>query len=193
VFKDLKTILVDASERPYLRSLAYWEQQENYSGKKGIPRPDTLYIFATKNTLLAGEDTYIHYLGQTVSGSMHDYTLLKSELDVNLGLFADYRTLVDLGYLGMDQDYFTDSVQLPHRKPRKSKKNPHTELTQAQKQENREHATIRVKVENAIAGSKRLGIVAQVYRNKSLPFNDRVMAIACGIWNFHLMEYPLTI
>lgn len=34
VFKDLKTILVDASERPYLRSAAYEEQQENYSGKK---------------------------------------------------------------------------------------------------------------------------------------------------------------
>ena len=34
VFKELKTILVDASERPYLRNLAYWEQKENYSGKK---------------------------------------------------------------------------------------------------------------------------------------------------------------
>lgn len=152
-----------------------------------------MYIFGTKNTLIAGEDTYIHYLGQTVRGSMHDYTLLKSEFDVNLGLFDDYRTLVDLGYLGMDKDYFTDSIQLPHRKLRKSKNKPHTELNQQQKQENREHATIRVKVENAIAGSKRLGVVAQVYRNKSLAFNDRVMAIACGIWNFHLMEYPLTI
>ena len=117
---------------------------------------------------------------------MHDYTLLKSEFDVNLGLFDDYRTLVDLGYLGMNKDYFTNSIQLPHRNPRTSKKNPHTELTQEQKQENHQHATIRVKVENAIAGSKRLGVVAQVYRNKSLAFNDRVMAIACGIWNFHL-------
>lgn len=105
---------------------------------------------------------------------------------MNLGLFDDYQTLADLGYLGMNKDYFTDSVQLPHRKPRKSKNNPHTTLNEQQKQENRQHATIRVKVEHAISGTKRLGVVSQVYRNKSLPFNDRVMAIACGIWNFHL-------
>jgi hypothetical protein len=34
VFKDLRTILIDASERPYLRSANALEQAANYSGKK---------------------------------------------------------------------------------------------------------------------------------------------------------------
>jgi hypothetical protein len=34
VFKDLKTILIDASERPYLRNANALEQRAHYSGKK---------------------------------------------------------------------------------------------------------------------------------------------------------------
>src|SRR4051794_11557224 len=139
-----------------------------------------------KNTLISSRDTYIHYLGKTVCGSTHDYPLLKSEFDVNLGLFDDYQTLVDLGYLGMNKDYFCDAIELPHRKPRKSKKNPYTQLSEQQQADNHQHAARRVTIENAICGAKRLGVVTQVYRNKSLVFNDRAMAIACGMWNFHL-------
>ncbi len=72
VFKDLKTILVDASERPYLRSAAALEQAADYSGKKRHTR---------KNTLISSRDRYIYYLGQTVCGSTHHYQLLKSEFD----------------------------------------------------------------------------------------------------------------
>ncbi len=106
MFKNIKTILIDASEHPYLCSAA--DPQENYSGKKRHTR---------KNTLIASPDGYIHYLGKTVGGSRHDYLLLKNEFDVNSGLFNDYQTLVDLGYLGIDKDYFTNSVQVPHESP----------------------------------------------------------------------------
>jgi hypothetical protein len=146
-----------------------------------------------KNTLISSLDTYIHYLGKTVCGSTHDYPLLKSEFDVNLGLFDDYSTLVDLGYLGMDKNYFSDSITLPHRKPRKSRKNPLTTLNEQQRADNQQHAARRVKIENAISGAKRLGVVTQVYRNKCLAFNDRAMNMACGIWNFHLKARHMTI
>lgn len=117
---------------------------------------------------------------------MVDYQLLKTEFDVNLGLFDDYETLVDLGYWGMDKDYFSTSIHLPHRKPRKSKTHPDTSLTRVQKRENKAQASRRIKVENALAGAKRLGAVSQVYRNKSLPFNDLAMCLACSLWNLHL-------
>ena len=45
------------------------------------------------------------------------------------------------------------------------------------------HARRRVKSEHAINGAKRLGCVAQTYRNKSAAFNDSLLALACGIWN----------
>ena len=114
--------------------------------------------------------------------------MLKNELDVNLGLLDLFAWLADLGYLGLVSDYDVAPHSLPHRKPRRSKKTPATTLTNTQRAENRAHARRRVKVEHAISGAKRLGCVTQVYRNKSLTFNDRVMALACGIWNWHLTK-----
>ena len=57
-----------------------------------------------------------------------------------------------------------------------------------QRADNRAHAGRRANVEHAISGAKRLGCVTQVYRNKSLAFNDRVMVLAYGIWNWHLTK-----
>ena len=114
--------------------------------------------------------------------------MLKNELDVNLGLLDLFTWLADLGYLGLVRDYDVAPESLPHRKPRRSKKTPATALTDTQRAENRAHARRRVRVEHAISGAKRLGCVTQVYRNKSLAFNDRVMALACGIWNWHLKK-----
>ena len=76
----------------------------------------------------------------------------------------------------------------PQSLPQRSKKAPDTALNDTQRADNRAHARRRVKVEHAISGAKRLGCVTQVYRNKSLAFNDRVMALACGIWNWHLTK-----
>jgi hypothetical protein len=141
-----------------------------------------------KNTLIADPSRYIHYLGPTTSGSTHDYQLLKNEFDVNLGLLDLFDLLADLGYLGLVRDYDLPAASLPHRKPRRSKKYPAAALTDAQRADNCTHARRRVKVEHAISGAKRLGCVAQTYRNKSNLFNDRIMAIACGIWNWHLTQ-----
>lgn len=114
--------------------------------------------------------------------------MLKKEFDGNLGLLDLFQVLADLGYLGLVADYDVAPQSLPHRKPRRSKKNPLTSLTQAQRTDNQAHARRRVKVEHAISGAKRLGCVTQVYRNKSATFNDRIMALACGIWNWHLTK-----
>ena len=77
---------------------------------------------------------------------------------------------------------------LPYRKPRRSKKRPDTSLTDSQRTENATCARRRVKVEHAISGAKRLGCVAQTCRNKSAAFTDRLLALACGIWNWHLKK-----
>ena len=107
---------------------------------------------------------------------------------MNLGLLDLFELLADFGYLGLVADYDLPAASLPHRKPRRSKKCPVTALTDAQRAENGAHARRRVKVEHAISGAKRLGCVVQPYRNKSNAFNDRIMAIACGIWNWHLKQ-----
>ena len=99
-----------------------------------------------------------------------------------------FELLADLGYLGLVADYDLPPQSLPHRKPRRRKKRPDAALTGAQRADNRAHARRRVKVEHAISGAKRLGCVAQTCRNKSASFNDRLLALACGIWNWHLKK-----
>lgn len=126
------------------------------------------------------------FLGNTVVGSCHDYRILKEEFNVALDLFAAYHLLVDWGYLGIKNDFKAKEILIPHKKPRNSKRNPSVELSQEQKNENKEMSKTRVVVENSLAGVKRLGVVVQVFRNKTNGFCDLVMCLACAIWNFHL-------
>ena len=49
-------------------------------------------------------DKFIVFLGRTLSGHNHDYSMLKQELPPELDWFTDINVLVDLGYLGMQAD-----------------------------------------------------------------------------------------
>ena len=143
-----------------------------------------------KNTLIADPSRYIHYLGPTSGGAVHDYQLLKNEFDTNLGLLDLFELLANLGCRDLVTDYDLPPQSLPRRKPRRkprrSKKRPDAALSDAQRAENAAHARRRVKVEHAISGAKHLGCVAQTCRNKSNAFNDRLLAVACAVWNWHL-------
>jgi hypothetical protein len=141
-----------------------------------------------KNTLIADPQRYIHYLGPTRAGSTHDYQLLRQEVDVNLELLDLFEVLADLGYLGLVGQYDLPTSSLPHRKPRRSKRQPNTRLSPTQRADNQAHARRRVRVEHAIGGAQRLGSVTQTCRNKTVSFCDRTMALACGIWNWHLTQ-----
>ena len=100
--------------------------------------------------MISTVEKMILYLGQTFTGRNHDYSMLKEEFPPEQDWFVDLDVLVDLAYLGMPKAYRGKHVQLPHKKPRKSKKNPETHLSDEQKAENRALSQIRVFVENAI-------------------------------------------
>ena len=70
--------------------------------------------------------------------------------------------------------------------PRHKKKPKGKELSDYDKEQNRIISGICVSVEHAIAGVKRLRIVTDKFRNKTDKFNDKVMHLACGLWNYHL-------
>ena len=59
-------------------------------------------------------------------------------------------------------------------------------LTQEDRAENKVISSFRVVVEHAIAGVKRFGVVSQALRNRKAFFDDLVMELSCGMWNFHL-------
>jgi hypothetical protein len=128
----------------------------------------------------------IFFLGNTFSGHTHDYTMLKEEFPPEEAWFEIFRVLVDLGYQGILTDYIGDNIQIPHKKPRKSKKNPVTLLSEEQKDENQALSKIRIFVENAICGLKRYNILVDRFRNHKKSFDDDVIGIAAGLWNFNL-------
>lgn len=128
----------------------------------------------------------ILFVGLTFSGHTHDYTMLKEEFPPEEEWFDSFQVLVDLGYQGILKDYVGEDIQLPHKKPRKSKKNPETSLTDEQKLENQALSKIRIFVENAIGGLKRYNILVHRFRNHKKSFEDEVIGIAAGLWNFSL-------
>lgn len=139
-----------------------------------------------KNTVISTLSKLILYVGHTVAGKTHDYTMLKQEFPTDEAWFEFIRVLVDLGYQGILKDYSGKNIEIPHKKPRKSKKNPETSLTEAQKEENQELSKIRIFVENAIGGMKRYNILVHRFRNHRAGFENEVIGIAAALWNFNL-------
>jgi DDE superfamily endonuclease len=128
----------------------------------------------------------IVFLGRTFSGHNHDYNMLRQELPPDLDWFIDINVLVDLGYLGIQSDYGGDQIEVPHKKPRKSKKNPSPELSDEQKATNRALSQVRIFVEHAIGGMKRYNILVHGFRNRKADFEDDAIGICAGLWNLVL-------
>lgn len=59
-------------------------------------------------------------------------------------------------------------------------------LTEKEKKANRKISRIRVRIENAFSGVKRLRIVYNVSRIKRSEFINLTFIVACGLWNFYL-------
>ncbi len=131
-------------------------------------------------------DKFIVFLGRTFSGHNHDYSMLKKELPPDVDWFTDINVLVDLGYLGMQSDYCGDQIEVPHKKPRKSKKNPSPRLSEEQKATNKVLSQVRIFVEHAIGGMKRYNILVHSFRNHKENFEDDVIGICAGLWNLVL-------
>lgn len=142
--------------------------------------------------MIATRRKWILFLGSTVAGSLHDYTQFKQEFPIDgeragvVQWFKDFVLWVDLGYFGMQKTYDADTVNMPHKKSRKSKKTPSPTLTEEQKAENRAISRVRVIVEQAISGLKRFNIVAHPFRNRLKDFVDTAALLAAGLWNWKL-------
>ena len=140
-----------------------------------------------KNTIMSSVTKWIVFVGGTFSGHEHDYNMLKTEFPPEHSWFESIHALVDLGYQGIRDDYRAENIQIPHRKPRKSKKKPLTELTSQQKADNQALSQVRIFVENAIAGIKRFNILVHPFRNRKDNMQDEVIALGAALWNFTLL------
>ena len=86
----------------------------------------------------------------------------------------------------MQADYRGDQIDMPTKKPRKSKKNPSPALSAEQKAENKALSQVRIFVEHAIGGMKRYNILVHTFRNRIENFEDDVIGVCAGLWNLAL-------
>ena len=87
---------------------------------------------------------------------------------------------------GLDNYGKTAKIILPHKTPRKSKKNPSPTLTEEQKKANKAHSQKRVAVEHAIGGMKHFHCLTHRVRNQSVSFIDQFLGLGAGLWNFKI-------
>jgi hypothetical protein len=139
-----------------------------------------------KNTVMSLPDKVIVFLGRTCSGHNHDYSILKQEFPPDIDWFRGIHVRVDLGYQGIQSDYKSGQMEIPHQKPRKSKKNQNPELSAEQKATNKVLSQVRIFVEHAIGGMKRYNILVHGFRNRKENFEDDVIGVCAGLWNLVL-------
>jgi hypothetical protein len=110
-------------------------------------------------------------------GKIHDKRQLDEE-DLVGNIPDEVAIEGDLGFQGLQNEF--DNIHLPYKKPKGK------ELSEQQKQENREFSRQRVACEHAHAGIKRYRSVTDVYRNRVPDFDDHLMLNAAGLWNLYL-------
>jgi hypothetical protein len=131
----------------------------------------------------------IIFLGLTTAGAIHDYFLLKEELrwyEEQETWFDLIELFVDLGYLGIEKDFTIGKIQIPIKKPKKSKNNPSPELTDEQKEHNKTVSKTRVRIEHAIGSMKVFNLMAHIYRNHKQGFEDLSAGICAAIHNLKI-------
>lgn len=170
-FPEAKEVFIDGTERPIQRPQDKERQKANYSGKKKR--------HTRKNLVMSTRKRRINFLSKTVEGKQHDFAVLKEHAPPKY-IPVTVRQRMDLGFKGYEKQYPGHAISMPQRKPRTK------DLSKTVKGQNRRKSAIRVLVEHAIGGVKRLKIVSDVFRNKVKDFDDRVMLISCGLWNYHL-------
>ena len=168
LFPHEKDLLIDGTERRTQRSTQAKTQRKHYSGKQKA--------HTRKNLVVVNPEKKVLFMGATKAGHYHDKTMFDKETSFRF-IPPDVTGWLDKGFQGVQQLHL--NVMIP------KKKSKHHPLTAAEKEENRVISALRMPVENALAGIKRLNCVHQVYRNRKGQ-DDQFIFLAAGLWNLNL-------
>ncbi len=154
-------ILMDVTEQPIQRPKKKKPRKDYYSGKKKRHTQKVEIAMSTSGKIIN--------VSQTMPGRVHDIKIRQRGSPL-----PPAEKYADLGYQGIQH---TDPlVNLPHKKPKGGK------LTTQQKEDNRNHSKIRIRVEHQFSKFKKFRILGEVYRNFRRKHNMRFNIIA-GILN----------
>jgi len=168
---QVEALNADATARPIGRNIDDEAQKNDFSGKHHGHR--------VKNTVVCDESQFIHFVGPTWSGAMHDKAMIEEELPSLHALEAYHLWLSkDKGYQG----YQPGGVHL--LEPFKARRGH--PLTEFQKEYNAWVNSIRTVVEHAIGGVKRLALLAQPMRYWKQSLRHQFFIVGCGLHNLRV-------
>lgn len=172
-----RTLNVDATDRPIGRHVDNETQRLFYTRKH--------HMHSVKNTVCCDEFQYVFFIGETRRGARHDKAIIDDDLpDLHYDCFQDIWLSKDTGYQG----YQPRGVHLlePIKKPKGE------ELTAFQKEFNHWISRVRITVENAIGSIKKLRLISEKWRGKTLDRLDRCLDIAAGLHNLRILTRRTT-
>ena len=141
-----------------------------YSGKKKRHTIKTQLIVNNQGII-------IHKVGYK-NGRKHDYQIYKNNHPV---IPKEVVNVVDLGYLGIETDFPEQKSSIPIRKKR------NLELSQEEKDYNKNHSRKKIVIEHTICRLKKYRIMSDIFRNKLRKYN-KVSDIVAGLINYRIMN-----
>ncbi len=161
----------DCTEQPIPRPRNRKKRKLYYSGKRKKHTVKNLYTANQKGLL-------IYKTKRRQRGRKHDYKVYKKN---HPDLPKDVMSMYDLGFLGVEKDFSEQKSLLPIKKEKDH------ELTELQKEYNRNHSAKRIVVEHAICRIKKYRIMNDVFRNRLRKY-DKVSDIVSGLVNYRIMN-----
>ncbi|HXT85259.1 MAG TPA: transposase family protein [Verrucomicrobiae bacterium] len=127
-----------------------------------------------KNQLTVNKDGYIIHKVAYKKEHKHDYNVYKKNHPV---ISKQVVNVFDLGYLGVETDFLEQLSPIPNRKK------INQELSQEEKEYNKNHSRKRIAIEHTICRLKKYRIMSDVFRNRLRKYN-RISDIVTGIVKF---------
>jgi DDE superfamily endonuclease len=166
-FPGASEVMIDGTERRIQRPSRPSTNRQHYTGKKKAHTRKTLVMTDRRRR--------IGVLTRSQRGRRHDKKLSDRE-DLLRHVPEQVSVLTDSGLQGVRHP----GLCLPSKG---SKKRP---LSPEQREWNGLVSSLRIGVEHAIAGMKRYGAAAQIYRNHLPRWDDHFNLLSAGLWNHHL-------
>lgn len=141
-----------------------------YSGKKKR--------HTVKTQLMVNDQGAMVHKLRHKKGRRHDYDIYKEGHPVTP---KEVVNVFDLGYLGVEKDFPEQKSSLP------KKKKINLELSQEEKDYNKNHSRKRIVIEHTICKLKKYRIMSDIFRNKLRKYN-RVSDIVAGLVNYRIMN-----
>ena len=161
---------IDCTEQQIPRPINKERKKEYYSGKKKKHTVKTQLMVNNRGFI-------VHKVGHK-KGRRHDYDIYKKNHPITPKRVLN---VVDLGYLGVENDFPERLSSIPNRKKR------NLDLSQEEMESNINHSKKRIKIEHAICRLKKYRIFADIFRNKLRKYR-KVSDIVSGLVNYRIMN-----